>query len=110
MKTLAALLLLSVFFVACKKDRVCSCTVVTNGTTTTRASSTAAGIDTTIVTPLNSTNVVDATFYKVSKKSAKNNCFDKSESINESTPNGIPGLVSVTITNKGTRSYSCELK
>lgn len=110
MKNFLIVMMLSCLIVSCKKDRVCKCTITTFGSTSTRTVSELAGIDTTIITPLNSTNEVEMTFEKVSKKKAKFNCFDKKETINESTPNSIPGLFSITITNTGTREHSCDLK
>lgn len=98
------------FLISCNKDRVCTCTVVTTGTTSTRTISDLLGTDTTVVIPLNTSNQNATTFSKVSKRKAKYNCFDKSEAINETTSNGVPGLVTITITNSGTRSYSCELE
>lgn len=110
MKYFLPIVALSLLLVACKKDRTCKCTITTSGTTSTRATSEAAGIDTTIITPLYTTNQVETKLKEVSKKNAKFNCNDKEENINESIPNGVPGLFSVTITNTGTRKYSCELK
>lgn len=111
MKTFTILLMgLSVITVSCKKDRTCNCTVVTTGTTNTKTSSLLLGIDTTISVPLNTTNVNTITFQGVNKKMAKYNCFDRSEAVNESTNNGIPGVVEVTVSNIGTRVYSCELE
>ncbi|MCU0361459.1 MAG: hypothetical protein MUF75_12230 [Bacteroidia bacterium] len=108
------IILIASFFVlalmSCNKDRVCTCTVVTTGTTNTRTVSDLLGTDTTVTIPLNTTNQNSTTFNDVSKRKAKYNCFDKSESINETTSNGVPGLVTITITNTGTRNYSCELE
>lgn len=95
---------------SCNKDRVCTCTVVTTGTTSTRTISELIGTDTTVVIPLNTTNQNSTTFSDVSKRKAKYNCFDKSEAINETTSNGVPGFVTISITNTGTRNYSCELE
>jgi hypothetical protein len=95
---------------SCNKDRVCTCTVVTTGTSSTRTISELIGTDTTVVIPLNTSNQNSTTFNKVSKRKAKYNCFDKSEAINETTSNGVPGFVTITITNTGTRNYSCELE
>jgi hypothetical protein len=106
--------LIACFFVlllmSCKKDRVCKCTVVTSGTTSTRTISDLIGTDTTVVIPLNTSNENSTTFNSVSKRKANYNCFDKSEAINETTSNGVPGLVTISITNKGTRTYSCDLE
>jgi hypothetical protein len=95
---------------ACKKTRTCDCKIITSGTTTTLAQVEAAGIDTSIVTPLSTIEQRQTELRKVSKKQAKYNCLDKSESINETTNNGVPGFLSISVTNKGTRNYDCELK
>jgi hypothetical protein len=108
MKYIIILLIVAVLY-SCKKDRVCNCTITTTGTTSTRTQSFLAGIDTTIRIPLNNTSASKVTFEDVSKRKAKNNCFNKSEEFNESTPNSVSGLFSITITNSGTRSYDCTL-
>jgi hypothetical protein len=112
MKPLAALFLFSVLtFISCKKDRVCNCTITTTGTTNTHTEfNLGTPIDTTISVPLSTSSTNDITFYKVTKRRAKNNCFDKSEDVNETTQNGVPGFVSITVTNTGKRKYKCELK
>ncbi len=111
MKATALIICLFVLaLMSCNKDRVCACTVVTTGTTSTRTISELIGTDTTVVIPLNTSNQNSTTFNKVSKRKAKYNCFDKSEAINETTSNGVPGFVTISITNTGTRNYSCELE
>jgi hypothetical protein len=97
-------------FVSCKKDRVCKCTVTVSGLTYTRASSFTAGIDTTIMTPLNSSNDNEITLKEVTKRRAKNNCVSREEEFEEVSKNGFPGIIDLTVTNKGTREYDCELK
>ncbi len=100
-----------VLFISCKKDRVCSCTVITSGTTSTHTTAMlGAQIDTTIVTPLSTTNTNDITYYKVTKKVAQSNCFNKSETINESSQSGFYPIVTIITTNTGTRNYDCKLK
>lgn len=113
-----SLLLLSVFFIACKKDRVCDCTITTSGTTTTKATvaiDLGLGIpiplaDTTFNAGLYKVDENKITMNKVTKRTAKNNCFSKTEDINESNPTVIPGFLNVTVTNVGTRTYNCKLK
>lgn len=95
---------------SCKKDRVCNCTVTTVGITTTTTSSTILPIDTTVYTPLYTTNTIKSTFKKVKKGTAKSNCFGKSENISETTNNSIPGVFNITNTNTGTRTYDCKLE
>lgn len=97
-------------FSACKKDRVCKCTVSTFGNTHTRASSMAIGIDTTFVTPLNTSNENEVTYRKVTKRQAKNNCISKDDEFSDKTTNSIPGVFSLEVTNTGTREYDCELE
>lgn len=97
-------------FVSCKKDRVCKCTVSVSGLTYTRAISSAAEVDTTIITPLNGSNENEITLKEVTKRRAKNNCISREEEFEDVNKSGFPGLVEVTITNKGTREYDCELE
>lgn len=109
MKKLAVLFSIFVFVSACKKDRVCECTVVTSGETITTTQIPGLA-DTSVTIPLNTMDINAITFEETSKKKAKYNCLDKTENINETTSNGIPGLVTINITNKGIRTHSCELK
>jgi hypothetical protein len=109
--------LTSFIFISCKKDRVCNCSITTSGTTTTQANvSISAGgfpipiADTTFVAPLYKVDQNKITYTKVKKRVAKNNCFNKTENINESNPTIIPGFLNVTVTNTGTRTYSCKLE
>jgi hypothetical protein len=102
--------LAGLMFVSCKKNRVCKCTVTVSGLTYTRAVSSAAEIDTTIITPLSGSNENDITLKKVTKRRAKNNCVSKEEDFEEASKSGFPGIADLTITNKGTREYDCELK
>ncbi len=118
MKRILTIVFISaIFFISCKKDRVCNCTITTIGTTKTQASvSLSLGgfpipiADTTFSSPLYTVNDNKSTFKKVRKRVAKNNCFNKAEDINESTPTNIPGFLNVTVTNTGTRSYNCKLE
>jgi len=104
-------------FLACKKDRTCSCTVTKVGTSTTTAALTFSVpiignvpvIDTSFVAPVNETNTVDKSFSKVTKAAAKNNCISYKEPYNEITTNSAPPLLLVT-TAKGDRTYTCKLK
>jgi hypothetical protein len=59
---------------------------------------------------LNSSNTNSAKFEKVTKRVAKSNCFNRTEDIDESTNNNIPGFVNVKNRDQGTRSYSCKLE
>lgn len=101
---------------ACKKDRVCNCTVTTNGTTTTHTQTTGFapvfdGIDTTTSQPLNSSNTTKTTYGKVSKKAMHSNCFATSqESLNESSANTAPGIFTITTTQTGTKKYTCKIE
>ncbi|HQQ93892.1 MAG TPA: hypothetical protein PLQ93_05020 [Bacteroidia bacterium] len=104
-----AAICLALFLISCKKTRECQCTVTTSGTTTTLTQIPGLA-DTSIVVPLNTTNQNTVTMYKVTKKKAKFNCFDKAENINETTDNSIPGLATIKVTNSGTRTYNCTIK
>jgi len=111
MKNVLALTLIScLIFVSCKKDRVCSCTTTTTGLTTIRTEISLAETDTSVTTPLSTTSTNDITFFKVTKRAAKNNCFNKSENVNESSQNGIPGIINITTTNTGKRNFDCKLE
>ena len=105
-----ALSLSGLMLVSCKKDRVCKCTVSVSGLTYTRAVSSAADVDTTIITPLNGSNENEITLKEVTKRRAKNNCVSKEEDFEDANKSGFPGLFEVTITNKGTREYECKLE
>lgn len=104
-------------FLACKKDRTCTCTVTKVGTSTTTAALTFSVpivgnvpvIDTSFVAPVNETNTFDRSFTKVTKSAAKSNCISYKEPYNDITTNSAPPLLLVT-TSKGDRTYDCELK
>jgi hypothetical protein len=109
----SVLILLSLagwMFASCKKDRVCKCTVTVSGLTYTRAVSSAANVDTTIITPLSGSNENEITLKKVTKRRAKNNCVSREEEFEEASKSGFPGIADLTITNKGTREYDCKLE
>lgn len=122
MKNLIALsLLLTFIFTACKKDRVCSCTITKTGTSTTHGSVGIAiipGFATSVVDTSFSTNVfeiqmVDKKLEKVSKRQAKSNCISYTEPYSESIPTTIPTStfnLSVVVINKGEKHYACDLK
>jgi hypothetical protein len=104
------IILLAANLVSCNKDHICNCTVTTYGTTETTTSSTILQVDTTIITPLSSTDVTKAKFKKISKRKAKFNCFDRSEDFDETSYNNIPGFINVTTREKGTRDYNCKIE
>lgn len=116
-KVIITLIVLSNAFLACKKDRTCSCTVTKTGTSSTNASLSFSVaiignvpiIDTTFVTPISETQTYDKTLTKVSKSAAKNNCISYKEPYTETVVNSAPPLGLVT-TAKGERVYKCELK
>jgi hypothetical protein len=111
MKNIIALIVcLGLTVISCKKNRVCNCTVTTIGTTKTTTSSELFPVDTTIITPLYTNNTNKATYKEVTKRQAKNNCFDRSEDINETSTNNIPGFVNITNQDTGTRTYDCKLE
>lgn len=104
------LMTMCVLFCACRKTRVCECKITTNGTTTNTALVPLVPIDTSITTPLSTSDLVTSRYYKVTKREAKTNCFDRSEDVKETTTNSVPGLLSITTEVKGTRKYECTLK
>lgn len=103
-------------FVSCKKDRTCSCTITNIGTNTVHTVTPGLppllpATDTTIVTPTNSINTQKTKYTKVSKKTMRNNCYEKlDESYSESTTNGVPGLFTITTTQAGVRTYACKIE
>jgi len=113
---LAALAVLSIVFSSCKKDRSCSCTVTTSGTTTTHTQTTGfepflPGTDTTTYQPLSSSNTLKQDYNKVSKKTMRGNCVAHSqESLNQNTSNTSPGIFTITTTDNGTKVYDCKIE
>lgn len=116
-KVLVAAIILSNVFVACKKDRTCSCTVTKTGTSTTTAALLVAVpplgnvpvIDTSFVTPVSEIQTFDRVYKKATKRQAKNNCVSYTEPYNERNLNEAPPL-QLTTTAKGDRVYDCKLK
>ena len=111
------LALASLIFISCKKDRVCSCTMTKNGTTTTTAALTYSVpivgnvpiIDTSFTSPVNEVQSYDKTIVDVNKRTAKQNCVSYKEPYTETITNSAPPLM-LTTTMKGEASYKCELK
>jgi len=121
MKKIVALTIITLAFIACKKDRTCTCTITKTGTSTTTASAnivlfpgfTTPLADTSFVTPVNEKQNIDKKFEKVKKSAAKNNCISYTEPYLETVLTSVPASsfnLSVTVTNKGDKRYSCELK
>ncbi len=113
--------LITLVFCACKKDRVCSCTVIKTGTSTTKAKGSLvlfAGFstniaDTTITTNVTEVQVIEKEMKEVSKKTAKNNCISYTEPYSETIPTSVPSTsfnLSIVVENKGEKKYDCELK
>ncbi|MGZ3900165.1 MAG: hypothetical protein ACXVNM_04845 [Bacteroidia bacterium] len=114
--------LAAIFFVACKKDRTCTCTVSKNGTSTTTALITASitipGVpiplppitfDTTSTIPVSESQTFDRKMKDVKKKEANYNCVSYTEPYTETTYNIVPSF-SLTTISQGTREYKCSLK
>lgn len=107
----------SLFVVSCKKDRVCSCTLTKNGTTTTTAALTYSVpivgnvpiIDTSFSTPVNEVQTYDKTIMDVNKRTAKQNCVSYKEPYNETITNSAPPLM-LTTKSEGEKVYKCELE
>jgi hypothetical protein len=121
MKNYFILGFVALLIISCKKDRTCSCTITKTGTSTTTGKADLVIIagfpmnlaDTSFVTPVNEVQIIDKKIEKVTKRSAKNNCVSYTEPYNETTLTSVPASsfnLSVVVTNKGDRHYSCELK
>ncbi len=121
MKNTIVFALACLTFVACKKDRTCSCTYTKTGTSTTTAKADIILIpgfptplaDTSFVTPVNEVQNTDKKIEKVNKRDAKSNCISYSEPYTETTLTSVPSAsfnLSIIITNTGTKRYSCKLK
>jgi hypothetical protein len=117
MKYSAILLLITAnLFLACKKDRICSCTSKETGTSTTTAAltfSTPLGsfpvVDTSITAPYGDVFNYERKYQKVTRRQAKNNCVSYTEPFKDKIVNEAPPL-QLTTEIKGTREVSCELK
>jgi hypothetical protein len=116
MKNYVICLMVMFALVACKKDRVCNCTITDEGETKTRSQLTGfspflAGTDTTVTQPLNRTNTQKKKYTKVTKKQMRANCMASSdETINRSSNTTIPGIYTITTTDSGTRTYDCKIE
>ncbi|MEO6303303.1 MAG: hypothetical protein ABIP51_09020 [Bacteroidia bacterium] len=121
MKKYCILAFIVVIIGACKKDRICSCTVTKTGTSTTTGKAEIVLFpgfptplaDTSFVTNINETQSVDKKLEKVTKRAGKNNCISYSEPYNETTLTSVPASsfnLSVSVTDKGDKHYKCELK
>lgn len=107
-------------FVACKKDRTCSCTVTktADSKTSGKVSMALGGFpvplaDTTFSQPLTEITTVDRELKKVSKGTAKQNCFSYTEPYTDKTMIAVPASsfnLVVEVTETGTKDYSCKLK
>lgn len=113
---LVALTLCCFAVISCKKDYTCSCTVTTNGSTTTRTQSAGfepfiSGTDTTTTQPLYQVNTEKRSYTKVSKSDMRSNCFTKSvESLNQSSTSNTAGIYTITTTQSGTKTYDCKIE
>lgn len=120
---LAALICISLS--SCRKDRTCSCSITTTGSTITH-SQTAGNVinisplppvvivpatDTTFTTPFVYYSTTKSNYDKVSKKSMRRNCASSSE---EEWRDGstliTPGTSTVTTTRTEKRVYSCSIE
>lgn len=107
--------------VACKKDRVCSCTITKTGTSTTTGKAELSlfpGVGIPLADTSFSQNAFDIQFVDkkiehVTKRRAKNNCVSYTEPYNETVLTSVPASsfnLSVVVNNKGDKHYKCELK
>lgn len=120
--------LLALLFIACKKERTCSCTVTTSGTITTHSQS--AGITFSVnigipIPPIEITTARDTTYTqsygyvntskenyeKISKRAMKRNCpRTYEESFQDGGITIIPGTSTVTTSESGKREYACKIE
>lgn len=123
--TLFILISICLSIVSCKKDRTCSCTVVSQGTTTTRSQTAGTSItipllgsfsivaakDTTVISPYLNTNNKKTDFDKISKRKAKRNCIESyEESYDESSRVVAVGTSTLTITDNIKKTYTCKIE
>lgn len=114
--SIIALILAANVFLACKKERTCSCTTKETGTSTTTAAltfSTPLGsfhvVDTSITVPYGDVFNFERKYQKSTRRQAKLNCASYTEPFKDRIVNEAPPLQLVTEI-KGTREVSCELK
>jgi len=121
MKNYLILGLVALTIISCKKDRTCSCTITKTGTSTTTGKADLMLLpgfpiplaDTSFITSVNETLSADKKMEKVTKRAAKNNCISYSEPYSETILTSVPASsfnLTVSVTNKGDRHYTCELK
>jgi len=115
-KIIVAAIVLTNVFLACKKDRTCSCSLTTKGTATTTAAitfSTPFGnlplVDTSFTTPVYEKYSYDKTIKKATRNTAKKNCINYEEPYREVILNDAPPLQIVNVA-EGVRTYECKLK
>ncbi|MBK9283839.1 MAG: hypothetical protein IPM51_05905 [Sphingobacteriaceae bacterium] len=105
---------------ACKKDRTCECTVTKKGTSSTQGKVEqnlfgfpVALADTTFETNVSEIQTYEIKMEKVTKKTAKGNCYKYTEPYNEKTITSVPAAsfnLSVVVTDKGEKTFDCKLK
>jgi len=121
MKNYYFILVIAITVFSCKKDRTCSCTVTKTGTSTTTGKADLMLLpgfpiplaDTSFATSINESQSIDKKIEKVTKRTAKNNCISYTEPYSETVLTSVPASsfnLSVIITNKGEKKYTCELK
>ena len=116
---------ISLSFASCKKERTCSCTVVSQGTTTTRSQTAGTSItipllgsfsivaakDTTVISPYLNTNNKKTDYDKISKRKAKKNCLASyEENYDENSRIVAVGTSTLTITDNIKKSYTCKIE
>lgn len=114
--SIIAVILAANIFLACKKERTCSCTTTETGTSTTTAAltfSTPLGsfpvVDTSITVPYGDVFNFERKYQKSTRRQAKLNCASYTEPFKDRIVNEAPPLQLVTEI-KGTREVSCDLK
>ena len=116
MKRFFILLLICHLLTACKKDRVCNCTITVEGTITSHTQTVGLpplvnGVDSTTSQPLFTVNSQKKTYKDVTKKDMRRSCFGKSvESVNLSNSTVVPGIYTITTTQNGLKTYDCKIE
>jgi hypothetical protein len=127
----------AIFFVSCRKERVCSCSVVTSGTKQTQAHKAAVvsnltfslnlGLplppieipdveisperDTSYSTNFNYTNAYKANYDKISKRQMQSNCPSTfEETFSDGSTTIVPGTTTVITTESGKKTYKCKIE
>jgi hypothetical protein len=116
-KAASGISLIILISAACRKERICNCSVTKTGTSTTTAAITYSVpfvgevplVDTSFTAPVFEYESRDRKFEKATKKEAKANCLSYSEPYSENMRTVVPNFLLVT-NSRGTITYDCSLK